>query len=319
MAPAPRISVVVASRDRRERLGALLASLRAQTLAPSEFEVIVVDDGSADGTGAWLAEQAGRSEYRLEPIAGGPSGGPARARNAGWRRASAPVVAFTDDDCEPAPDWLERLLERAAAEPGAVIQGRTRPNPRELDRAGPFSVTREVDGSGPWWFETCNVAYPRELLERLGGFDEAFAEPLGEDTDLGWRALAAGAGREFAPAALVDHAVEDLGPAAHLRTATVGVDSVLVFRRHPLLRASALDRGVIRNQAHLRGLLAVIGLLGARRFAPLALLALPYARLLARRALDAGNPLIGPYSVAYDALTLLTTVRGDLRHRVLIL
>ena len=94
---------------------------------------------------------------------------------------------------------------------------------------------------------------------------------------------------------------------------------MLVFRRHPLLRASALDRGVIRNQAHLRALLAVIGLLGARRFAPLALLALPYARLLARRALDAGNPLIGPYSVAYDALTLLTTVRGDLRHRVLIL
>ena len=219
VAPAPRISVVVATRDRRERLGALLASLRAQTLAP----VRVRGDRrrrrlGRRQRGAWLepSRPGAASTGSSRSPAGRPAARPGPATTAGGGRRRQ-LVAFTDDDCEAAPDWLERLLERAAAAPGAVDPG---PHPAEPARARPRrAVQRHARGRRlrAWWFETCNVAYPRELLERLGGFDETFAEPLGEDTDLGWRALAAGAGREFAPAALVDHAVEDLGPAAHLR------------------------------------------------------------------------------------------------------
>jgi hypothetical protein len=229
-------------------------------------------------------------------------------------------VAFTDDDCEAAPDWLERCLEAAAAKPGAIVQGRTLPNPRELTSVGPFSVTRDVDGNGPWWFETCNITYPRELLERLDGFDETFPEPLGEDTDLGWRALGAGAEREFTSAAVVYHAVEDLGPARHLRGALLGADGVLIFRRHPALRADALGGGVVRNHAHLRLLVAAAGIVVARRWRFAAVLAIPYLRLLIWRAGRVGaSPAVAPYFVLYDLLTLYTTVRGDLRHRVLVL
>jgi glycosyltransferase involved in cell wall biosynthesis len=247
-------------------------------------------------------------------------GGPAVARNEGWRAARAPLVAFTDDDCEADPRWLEACLAAAERAPGAVIQGRTEPNPRELDRIGLFSRTRSVDGSGPWWFETCNIAYPRELLEQLGGFDETFPEALGEDTDLGWRALAAGARREFSDDAVVYHAVDRLPALAHLRTALLGSDGVLVFRRHPALRAGALRGGIVRNPAHVRLLLAAAGLALSRRFSPAALLGAPYLNQLAWRCRSVGaSPAVAPYLVVYDLLTLYATIRGDLRHRVLIL
>ena len=249
-AEGPAVSVVVAAFDRRERVGRLLESLRAQTLDPGRFEVIVVDDGSADGTAAMVEALATDSPHRLRLIARSSQGGPAAARNEGWRAAEAPLVAFIDDDCEADPAWLERLLATARRLPGAVVQGRTRANPAEAGAAGPFSVTREIDGTGPWWFETCNIAYPRALLERLDGFDEAFAEPLGEDTDLGWRALEAGASRVFEPRAVVDHAVIDLGRGGHLRRALRGADAVLAFKRHPRLRAQALGAGVVRNPVH---------------------------------------------------------------------
>ena len=316
----PAISVVVATRDRRDRLAALLASLREQTLAADEFEVIVVDDGSTDATAGLLEAEVAGAPFRLELIARPASGGPARARNEGWRAARAPLVAFTDDDCEAAPDWLQRCLEAAAAAPGAIVQGRTRPNPDELDRLGPFSVTRDVDGSGPWWFETCNIVYPRELLERLDGFDETFPEPLGEDTDLGWRALELGVEREFDAGAVVFHAVENLGPGRHLRTALLGADGVLVFRRHAALRDSALGWGFVRNHSHLRLLVALAGLLAARRRPWLALLAVPYLKLLLWRADRVGaGPAVAPYLAVFDLLTLYTTARGDLRHRVWVL
>ena len=319
MAAEPAVSVVVAAYNRRDRVAALLASLGEQTLDPGAFEVIVVDDGSADATGALVEAEARRSPYALALVERPEQGGPARARNDGWRRATAPLVAFIDDDCEATPPWLERLLAAAAAAPGAIVQGRTRPNPRELEAAGPFSVTRDVDGSGPWWFETCNIAYPRELLERLEGFDESFPEPLGEDTDLGWRALAAGARRVFAAEAVVDHAVEDLGRAGHLRRALRGADAVLVFGRHPGLRDQALGGGVVRSQVNLRLLLAVAGIALARRWRPAALLALPYLKLVAGRARSGGDPTLAVHYLAHDLISLATTARGDLRHRVLVI
>ncbi len=316
----PRISVVVATRNRRERLAALLRSLREQTVGSDAFEVVVVDDGSGDDSAALVEREQAEAPYALTLITRDQADGPATARNEGWRAARAALVAFTDDDCEATPEWLERCLEAAEREPGAIIQGLTAPNPGELDSAGPFSVTRDVDGSGPLWFETCNIVYPRDLLERLDGFDETFPEPLGEDTDLGWRALAAGAERAFVADAVVHHAVEDLGPARHLRGALLGADGVLIFKRHAALRADALTWGFVRNHAHLRLLLAVAGFWAARRFAPATLLALPYLRLLGWRAGRAGATFdVTPYFVVYDLLTLWTTVRGDLRHRVLVL
>ena len=102
----PEISVVVSTRDREQRLRALLGALSRQTLEPDRFEVIVVDNGSEDGTARALDALAGDCRYPLTVVRRSRGDGPAPARNEGWRSARAPLVAFTDDDCEPAPGWL---------------------------------------------------------------------------------------------------------------------------------------------------------------------------------------------------------------------
>lgn len=315
----PAISVVVPTRDRAPRLERLLGSLRAQTLGPGDFELIVVDDASADRTAAVLEAEASSGELGLQVVRHEVATGPAAARNSGWRLARAPLVAFIDDDCEATPSWLERALAAAEASPGAIVSGPTTPLPSEAAAAGPFSRTRDLPRPGPW-FETCNIVYPRSLLEQLGGFDERFPDALGEDTDLGWRGLEAGAQQVFAEDARVHHAVDRIGLLATLANSLRGADAVYVFRRHPELRRLTLRYGVVRNPALPRLCLAVAGLVAARHRRAAALLALPYARnLLARSRLDGASAGLLPFYVAEDTLRLYTSLRGSLRHRTLVL
>src|SRR5437764_15267621 len=96
----PEVSVVVATRDRAPRLLSLIASLRGQTLAPGRFEVIVVDDGSSDGTRELVAAEHDRCAFALNVLEHSGGGGPGAVRNAGLRVARGKRVAFTDDDCE---------------------------------------------------------------------------------------------------------------------------------------------------------------------------------------------------------------------------
>jgi GT2 family glycosyltransferase len=256
-ATAPLLSVVVATRDRPGGLAALLAALESQTLGREEVEVVVVDDGSAVPAPPHVRiDKLIRHERSL---------GPATARNAGWRAASAPLIAFTDDDCRPEPIWLEAGLAAHRATPGALVQGRTRPEPLEEERlADPLARSIRVDRLGPF-FETCNVFYPRALLEAVGGFDESIPTAGSEDTDLALRALEAGAGAAFAPGALVNHAVHDFGVAHAMRFSWRWRTLVRLVKRHPRLRAVFPWRGRIWRESHARLILALAGLALARR------------------------------------------------------
>jgi glycosyltransferase involved in cell wall biosynthesis len=178
----PQASVVIATHNRRDRILRTLDALAGQVGAPP-FEVIVVDDGSTDWTHAALTARTG-DPYPLRAIRQEPNRGPAAARNAGWRAATAGVVCFTDDDCTPDPGWLAALT--AASDHADISQGRTMPDPGQAGNRGPFSRTMTVPFE-EGFYETCNIAYHRGLLERLGGFDESFRYPYGEDTDLAWR------------------------------------------------------------------------------------------------------------------------------------
>ncbi len=320
--PAPRalaISVVVPTRNRARRLEALLESLERQTAPPGSFEVIIVDDGSGDSTPQVLAAARDRAGVALTTLANRVGLGPAAARNRGWRAASAPLIAFIDDDCVAEAAWLESCLRAAAgAEPGTVIQGLTLPDPRELQLLGPFARTREIHPP-TLWFETCNIIYERDLLERVGGFDERFGD-LGEDTDLGWRALEAGAGLEAAPQLLVHHAVDVVGVRGILREAVRGSDAVFAFKRHPDLRRRGTLLGVFWHGSHAVALLAAVGAVASLRRRSAALLAAPYVADLIRRARARRG---GATSVAWlpvcDLLEISTAIRGSIRHRVLIL
>lgn len=314
MPDAPVVTVVAATHDRGDRLGALLDGLLAQTLPADRFEVVIVDDGSSDHTPEVLAAARANGRLNLRCERHAEPRGPAAARNLGWRSARAPLVAFTDDDCVPTPRWLEALLALAGGRTDLIVQGTTLPDPREADRLGPYAKTVRIEGQSPH-FETCNILYPRALLEELGGFDESYPAPAGEDTDLGWRARAAGAGAAFAPEAVVHHAVHEGTPLSALRGALMAQHGVQSYR-NPELRAT-LPQGVFYDRSHPLLLQAAYAGLLARRQPAAALLCLPYLLNVRSRCRASGGRLAqAPFFVLYDVVQVGATIRGALRHRV---
>ena len=309
------IAVVVATHERPRRLAQLLASLRGQS-RPAE-EVVVVDDGSGPETAEVLAAEQAREELPLRVIRRTSPGGPAIARDEGWRTTSAGVVAFTDDDCAPEPGWLAAVARAAEDNPGCFVQGRTLPNPSELGEQSPFSRTIWVRQLDPM-FQTCNIAYPRPLLERIGGFDtQTFGrEPGGEDSDLGWRAIEAGARAVFAPDALVHHAVEDLGPLGKLRVAARWTTPMAAYVRHPRLR-DEMVLGFFWKRTHLLLARALLGLALPARCAPIRnWLIYPYARdIWARSRVLGRGPLLSLYYAVHDLVEMGAVVRAAIRYR----
>lgn len=316
-AQAPRVSVVVATRDRAGRLADLLRSLRDQSLPREAFEVVVVDDASADGTPAVVERDA--RDLPLRVVRRERPGGPSAARNDGWPTARAPLVAFVDDDCVADPGWLEALVAAAETAPGALVQGRTVPNPAEAGRLGPFARSLWVEELGPW-YQTCNVLYPREVLERVDGFDREAFPHVGEDTDLAWRALAAGAEARYAPDALVLHAVNVLGPAGALRLATRWTPSIRLFARHPGLRAHLTHR-LFWKGSHYLLVRALVALALPRRHRLLKFwLGGPYlAHLVDRGRIDGGGPTAAPFYALHDVIELAAVARGAIRYRTPVL
>jgi glycosyltransferase involved in cell wall biosynthesis len=305
----------MATRNRPERLRRALHALAEQDLQ-EPFEVIVVDDASDDETPDVLADAVEAGTLDLRVMRRESAGGPAGARNTGLRVARAPLVAFTDDDCEPTPGWLSALTRAAGEDAKAFIQGPTRPNPSERDRQGPFSRTLEVEQLGPW-FPASNLAFPRVVLERLGGFDESL--PRGEDADLAWRAQEAGIAARWAEDALVWHAVMDLGPVGKLRVAAAWSPAVRVLAAHPQLRGELVG-GIFWKRSHAFFLLAALGIAAGCRWRPAIILAVPY--LLQLRAAAGGGlagVLWGPYQALHDAVELLALARGSVRARTLVL
>lgn len=315
--PEPLVSVVVSTYNRPDRLAALLRSLEAQTLSRSSFEVVVVDNGSDTPTGEILAAELIRGALQLRTVRHERSLGPAGGRNSGWRAAQAPLIAFTDDDCTADPQWLAHGVASAKMHAGAIVQGRTQPDPVDLRHDGLLAHTVRVDRLGPQ-YETCNIFYRREVLVALDGFDENFGpRPAGEDTDLAWRAIEAGSTAVFAPDAIVFHAVEHVGVRGILRLAARWSPAVLVFARHPQTRAM-LHRGIFWNVWHYllwRSLVALAGPRWLRR-----MLVTLHLNELRKRSRAAGASGWGvPILILHDFVECWAVARGAIRYRTLVL
>jgi glycosyltransferase involved in cell wall biosynthesis len=186
----PAVSAVIATYNQARFLPAALDSVLGQTL--TDLEVIVVDDGSTDETPQVLARYRSDPRIRVERIV---NSGPAAARNHGWRRARAPLVAFLDSDDVWLPEKLERQRERFAANSAlAVVYARR----LLLDGAGrerPYDHPPLFRGAVlPQLFLTnficlSSAVVRREALEQSGGFDERIKSASCEDYDL-WLHLA---------------------------------------------------------------------------------------------------------------------------------
>jgi glycosyltransferase involved in cell wall biosynthesis len=211
----PQISVVVPTRDRPDRLAVCLAALERQTVA--DLEIVVVDDASRDAA-AVAAVVAGAPRARLVRGAGR---GPAAARNAGVAAASAPVVCFTDDDCDPVPGWAAALAARIADDADAAAGPTRNGRPHSVVAAAAQAVATHlaeatVDPAGRMRFApTSNLACRAEVCAAVP-FDESYPLAAGEDRD--WCARLVGSGRTlaFTPEALVRHH-QELSPGGFWR------------------------------------------------------------------------------------------------------
>lgn len=313
----------MATHQRAGLLPRLVAALEAQDVGP--IEVVIVDDCSADHTWPELQRLAGAASIEVRPLRLEVNSGPATARNLGWRSARATAVLFTDDDCVPQSGWVAGLL--GGLEEAEVAQGRTEPNPDQGANHGPFSRTLEVR-SEEGYYQTCNIGYRRDLLERLSGFDERYRLPAGEDTDLAWRAREAGASTTFVSDAVVHHDVRPSSFRVHLLDTWRWGWCVLTVRQHPGLRRLIWRRLFLRAShppALLGGLglaVAAVPVLGAWRWAGLALL-LPYLDLRLRRWPLRGGPrrrvVAIPFAFVADLVEAVVMVVASVRYRTVVL
>jgi len=185
-----KISVVIATHNRVTLLGKCLDALLTQkSAAPVTVEIIVVDDGSRDDTGVLFT-----GKYANHPVIRyifQERKGPAKARNTGIRRATGEIVAFIDDDCVPENDWLFSIagfFSRSENDRVLGVEGQTYTDPGGVT---PFTK-QMIHPVEAYVFPTCNIAYRRNALLKVGGFDENYPYPVNEDVDLGWQVLKSG-------------------------------------------------------------------------------------------------------------------------------
>jgi len=315
------VSVVVPSHARPLRLLWLLNALEEQTLTASMFEVVVVHDYCATTAARILEAHPLTAAGRLRHFAIAPgSGNPARQRNLGWREARAPLIAFTDDDCRPEPSWLARLVAVASGRADAFVQGATRPDPFEWDIFyAPHVRTLFLDPP-TFGAETCNVLYGRDLLERIGGFDERAV--AGEDMDLGFRAREAGARHVGAPDAMVFHAVKAVTLLGYIRTGLKWRYLPLQAKLHPGVRRRMPLR-VFWSPQHALVMLAALGLVASSHRRPAALLAAPWLTSRYRHGRNPLGPVLHvletPGRTVREIAEVATFVWGSARYRTFVL
>jgi GT2 family glycosyltransferase len=303
----PSVAVVVPTYNRRDLLLQTIRSIEALRHQPDE--VVVVSDGSTDGSDA-AAAALGVTVLRTDRA------GAAGARNRGWRTVRAEVVAFVDDDCTADPGWLDALVRPFGDPSVGLVQGRTvpagpvRPHDRTIDVASEYGL-----------YESCNIAYRRDALDAVDGFDESFGtrfggRPFGEDTDLAWRVRRAGWRSAFAADAVVRHHVFPGTWRDSVREEWRRGRFPYLVREIPELRTLLPAGAYTLRRQSVVSQLALLSLLLATRRPPALLLALPHLGWLARRH---RGPRAVARQAALDAVASAALLAGSVRHRSLLL
>jgi colanic acid/amylovoran biosynthesis glycosyltransferase len=327
----PTTRVVMVTHNRRPLLDAALDALARQTVPPDR--VVVVDNGSDDGTAELLRERVRAADPPGLTVLTREANLPvAEGRNLAAAGATEDLLLFTDDDCRPCDTWVEALV--AGMRDGiGLVQGRTRADPAQpLERLSRTQWTPAEFGL----YETCNIAYRRTAFEAVGGFDLDLAAyvartlgprwedyPFGEDTDLGWRVRRSGVRSAFAVHAVVDHEVSPPDRPLLLRRAALSAAFPLLVRRVPELRREFLTAGAVLGPHRARLWLGVAGLaVGGAVGQPWPLLAvLPYAddlfglRSLHRPTGRRARARDGLFLLRRDAAETVALLRGSVRAR----
>jgi glycosyltransferase involved in cell wall biosynthesis/peptidoglycan/xylan/chitin deacetylase (PgdA/CDA1 family) len=265
LTPSPSLSVLIATHNRREMLARCLAALAAQTQDPAEFEVIVVDDGSTDGTPAALAQLS--TPFELRTIEHAKAGKPV-VLNAAIEAARGEVCLFIDDDVIASPQLVAEHLAAHRREPrtlgiGVLVQ-------REPGSHDPYAETHarrwneryEGLADRPLDWTDCygaNFSAPRAALQQIGGF--AVDLPAVEDLEIAFRLCEeAGCIPSFLPAATALHDDDKPGARSLAHEERYGHFCAEFARRHPATRSRLLgwiNEPTLREVALRRALIAL--------------------------------------------------------------
>jgi len=230
-----RVSLVIPTFNRLQTLKQTLASIENLNFPMEELEVIVVDDGSTDGTFEWLQEVSKGYSCNLQALRQ-ENAGPAAARNTGIFAAQGEFVALTDSDCILDSEWLHELLSGFGAPEIAGTGGVVRAVADDLiSRYFAFTKaydTRVIAGtSRAIYLLTLNACYRRDLLLQVGGFDPWF-RPAGEDPDLCFRLRKKGFEFGYQPKAILEHHHRCTLRAFYRTFLVYGIGKALIEKNH---------------------------------------------------------------------------------------
>lgn len=196
MAFLPKVSVVISTFNRKEKLKCVLKPLFDQTCPKNRYEIIIVDDGSTDGTDEFLKHF--QKKFPNLIYLKQQHRGPAVARNLGIKNSTGDIVFFTDDDCIVPRDWIEKFIRVYERHPEVAGVGGYLEADEYMLKTNIFAkyesymartAYRTDRGKYIGGFEcpaggTCNMSYKKSVLEEVGGFDETYPVAAGEDADL---------------------------------------------------------------------------------------------------------------------------------------
>lgn len=275
------VSVVVPTYRRPTLLDRCLEALVAQDFAPEDYEIIIVDDAASKETRlqvqGWSRRAAARG-LMVRYLATRGRCGPATARNRGWQVARGEIIAFTDDDCVPAKDWLSAGVAAFTGDVMAV-SGRIRV-PLTRDPTDYEYDTSHLEESE---FATANCFYRRDALIEVGGFDERFTQAWREDSDLYFSLLERAARCIKCESAIVVHPVRPARWGVSLSQQRKCIFNALLYKKHRRLYRERIQAAPPWHYYCATGALLVMLLGAIGQSWPLILVALAFWWLLTVR------------------------------------
>jgi len=217
-----------------------LEALVLQNIPKEDFRVIVVSDGPDLQTQAalesWRIDRFLNLDFVQTPL----KGGPAAARNYGWKRSDTSLIAFTDDDCIPDRGWLSAFLRHSSGQEGMAFTGKTVvPLPeKKTDFAINMAQLEQAD------FITANCACTRAALNKVHGFDERFKMAWREDSDLEFNLITHQISIIQVPEAIVLHPVRDVPWGISIKEQKKGLYDALLFKKFPSLYRKKISSAI---------------------------------------------------------------------------
>jgi len=238
-----KISVVIPTYNRPSLLTRCLRSLSRQSLDKESFEVIVISDGPDPDTSRALRPWLRRTKLNLTFLSTEIKKGPAASRNLGWLNARARLIAFTDDDCIPAQNWLQTFLNNYNDQQCIAFSGYTRVPLSQQPTDFALTTARLQEAE----FITANCACTKQALILSGGFDERFKLAWREDSDLHFKLIRLGVPIVKLSEAEVIHPVRDTTWGISLREQKKSAYEALLFRKYPDLYRSKIGSRPLWN------------------------------------------------------------------------